>query len=349
VTGRITCRWHTLATYEYTLPEHAIAQVPVEPRDAARLLVDGGRGRPPGHRHVRDLPELVRPGDVIVVNVTKVLPARLTLRKPTGGSVEVLLVERGSDGWWTALVRPSRRTRPGTSLVAGPDLTIEVAGVLEDGQRRVRLHLASPASGTREEELAALERHGAVPLPPYITQPLADPGRYQTVYATAPGSAAAPTAGLHLTDAVLGKCRAAGATIHEIELDVGLATFRPITAERVDDHTMHAERYRVPAETMDACAAAARVLAVGTTTVRALEAAGMSGALAGRTDLFIRPGFEFRIVDALLTNFHLPRSTLLVLLEAFMGPRWRELYDVALEAGYRFLSFGDAMLVERAA
>ncbi len=186
---------------------------------------------------------------------------------------------------------------------------------------------------------------GALALPPYIHEPLADPERYQTVYAEQPGSVAAPTAGLHLTTSVLERCRAAGAQVCNLDLAVGLATFRPLTGARVEDHVMHTERYRVPAETMCACRQAGRVIAIGTTTVRALETAAATGRLEGESGLFIRPGFEFAVVDVLLTNFHLPRSTLLVLLEAFCGPRWRALYREALDRGYRFLSFGDAMIV----
>jgi S-adenosylmethionine:tRNA ribosyltransferase-isomerase len=349
-----------LADFDYDLPEQAIAQVPMEPRDQARLLVDRGPERPPEHHVVADLPELVRPGDVLVVNTTRVLPARLHLRKETGGAVEVLLLERSPDGTWQALVRPSRRVPPGTRMAAGDDLTVEIAGPApEDGTRHVRLHITAPdpapesaaAGGDVEAELAVLARHGVVPLPPYITAPLADPERYQTVFAERPESVAAPTAGLHLTPAVLDRCRDAGATVAPVELAVGLGTFRPMTAPQVEDHHMHAERYRVPETTLKACRDARerghRVVAVGTTAVRALEAAAASGGLEGRTELFIRRPFDWQLVDVLLTNFHLPRSSLLVLVDAFVGPRWRELYELALADGYRFLSFGDAMLLER--
>src|SRR5687768_3461412 len=248
------------ADFDYELPAERIAQVPIEPRDRARLLVDRGKGEAPDHRAVRDLPDLVRPGDVIVVNTTRVLPARLHLRKPTGGAVEVFLLERRADGRWDALVRPSRKVAPGTRLEAGPDLAVELgphATADGDGVRQVTLHAAG-------DELDALARHGVVPLPPYITTHLDDPERYQTVFADRPESVAAPTAGLHLTPEVLDGCRAAGATVATVELAVGLGTFRPMTAERVEDHHMHEERYRVPAATLDACRAAERVLAVGT-------------------------------------------------------------------------------------
>lgn len=321
----------------YDLPPEAIAQAPVEPRDAARLLVDG---EPVRHQRVADLPSLLRAGDVVVLNETRVIPARLHLRKPTGGAVEVLLVEEQADGSWTSLVRPSRKVAPGTVFDPGDDLSVEVGEVLPDGQRVVRL-------GTDDLE-ASLLRHGEVPLPPYIQSAIDDPGRYQTVYANLPGSVAAPTAGLHLTPEVLDRCRAAGATVVHVDLAVGLGTFKPVTAERLEDHDVHEERYSVPPETMAACQAAERVVAIGTTTVRALETAAATGELSGRSRLLITPGHEWRVVDALLTNFHLPRSTLLLLVEAFVGERWRDLYALALDEGYRFLSFGDAMFLERA-
>jgi S-adenosylmethionine:tRNA ribosyltransferase-isomerase len=234
------------------------------------------------------------------------------------------------------LVRPSRRLAPGTVLEAGEDLTVEIGDALAGGRRAVHLRASN--------EMKALAAHGVTPLPPYIHTPLADPERYQTVYASRPGSVAAPTAGLHLTDDVLAGCRERGAEVVSVDLAVGLDTFRPITAERPEDHEIHSERYRVPVETMDACRRARRVIAVGTTTTRALESAA-AGPAEGRTSLFIHGDYRFAVVDVLLTNFHLPRSSLLVLLEAFCGPRWRTLYAAALADGYRFLSFGDAMLV----
>jgi S-adenosylmethionine:tRNA ribosyltransferase-isomerase len=314
--------------------------VPVEPRDAARLLIDEGPGNDPRHGHITDLPSLVGPGDVVVVNTTRVLPARLRLRRATGGGVEVLLLEPTDpeERTWEALVRPSRRVAPGTRLVAGEDLSLVVDDDLGDGRRLVQVDAPGGV-------VAALDRHGVVPLPPYITTPLADPDRYQTTYAVQPGSVAAPTAGLHLTRAVIDGMVGAGARIEAVELVVGLATFRPIAADVVEEHHMHSERYRVPEPVLAACQAADRVVAVGTTTVRALEAAAETGCLAGRTDLFIHGDRPFAVVDDLLTNFHLPRSSLLVLVHALVGPRWRELYDHALASGYRFLSFGDAMLL----
>lgn len=327
------------AAFDFPLPDAAIAQQPVEPRDTARMLVDRGAGVDPTHLLVADLPSLVGPGDLLVVNDTRVLPARLHLNKPSGGAVEVLLLDEISPGHWEALVRPGRRVAPGTELVAGPDLTVVVGDRLDDGRRAVEVH--SP------DLLAALDQHGEVPLPPYIHEALGDAERYQTVYASRPGSVAAPTAGLHLTRRVLDRVRRAGASVANVELVVGLGTFKPIVADRVEDHVMHAERFSVPEATWDACQNADRVIAVGTTTVRALESAAALGSLTGRTDLYLTPGRRLAVVDTLLTNFHLPRSSLLVLIETFAGPHWRDLYATALDEGYRFLSFGDSMLLGR--
>jgi S-adenosylmethionine:tRNA ribosyltransferase-isomerase len=330
-----------LADFDYMLPHAAIAQRPIEPRSAARLLVHLDPAERARHRTVADLPGELERGDVLVVNDTRVLPARLLLRKASGGAAEVFLLEQQDPAdptRWLALVRPGRRVPPGTILTT-PDGSpaVEVGGANADGgERHVRL-LADAAS------------LGSVPLPPYIRAPLADPERYQTVYARTPGSVAAPTAGLHLTAEILGQLRSKGVEVHAIDLKVGLGTFQPISTERIADHVMHAERYEVPAATMAACRrASGRVVAVGTTTLRALESVARTGELVGRTDLFVTPGFEFSVVDVLLTNFHQPRSSLLVLLSAFAGhERWRRLYDDALREGYRFLSFGDAMLVSR--
>jgi S-adenosylmethionine:tRNA ribosyltransferase-isomerase len=333
---------------DYDLPEAAIAQTPAEPRHSARLLDALDPAGPVTHRQVSDLPLLIGSGDVVVVNDSRVIPARLHLAKSTGGAAEVMLL--GADRsdpaqrTWTALVRPGRRLPPGTRLRPrdpnGPVEVVEVGERLgDDGRRRVTF-LADPAE--------VLARCGELALPPYIHQPLERPERYQTVYARRPGSVAAPTAGLHFTAEVLDRVRASGAEVHTVDLEVGLATFRPVSTDRAEDHVMHRERYSVPSGTWQACQEARRVIAVGTTTVRALESAGATGSLEGSSDLFIRPGFSFSVVDVLLTNFHMPRSTLLLLLEAFAGPRWRDLYATALRAGYRFLSFGDAMIVGRA-
>jgi S-adenosylmethionine:tRNA ribosyltransferase-isomerase len=325
--------------YDYPLPEAAIAQSPAEPRDAARLLVATATDGAVVHHTVRDLPELLGAGDVLVVNDTRVVPARLHLRKATGGRVEVVLLERLNGDTWEALVRPSARVPSGTRLLAGDQELVEVNGTRGEGTRHVRV--LDPVEGSDLESRATLA------LPPYIHRPLADPDRYQTVYATNPGSVAAPTAGLHLTEGVLEACRSRGVEVHTVDLTVGLGTFRPVSAERPEDHVMHPERYRVPEITMEACQRAARVVAVGTTTVRALESAAATGDLQGRTSLFIHGDYPFRVVDVLLTNFHVPRSSLLLLLDAFCGDLWRALYRQALEDGYRFLSFGDAMLVSR--
>ncbi|MDH3753051.1 MAG: S-adenosylmethionine:tRNA ribosyltransferase-isomerase, partial [Acidimicrobiia bacterium] len=245
------------------------------------------------------------------------------------------------DGSWECLVRPSRRVAPGTRLAAGDDLVVTVGDDLGGGRRLVQLDAEARL-------LDALERHGEMPLPPYLDGGIEDPERYQTVYSRRPASAAAPTAGLHFTPETFDELTARGIEVAHVELVVGLDTFRPITVERLDDHVMHSEAYRVPTSTWERVQSAGRVVAIGTTTVRALESAAARGELAGRTDLFIRAPYDFAVVDVLLTNFHLPRSTLLVMIDAFIGPRWRALYETALAEGYRFLSFGDAMLLERA-
>ena len=436
--------------FDYELPHSAIAQVPAEPRDSARLLVDRGPCETPEHRRIADLPSLLGSGDVLVLNETRVMPARLPLRKPTGGAAEVLLLEplgsgpsgpdparpgTGSgagvsgepapgasraatahgDAGWAALVRPSRRIADGTVLVSERDPQVEVVvGPRLDQQRRAVSVRVGGVPLESVSQAALLDRAGEAPLPPYIDPDVARraiarrsgfdsaddadgaaarsavAARYQTVYARSDGAAAAPTAGLHLTDGVLDALRSGGVTIATVDLTVGLATFAPVTVDHADEHRMHIEHYRVPAATLDACAAAGRVVAVGTTTVRALESAARqrrrqapaadddgtvavvaaqadsaavvaaqsstaagSDARAGTadvcgwTDLFLHRGVEFLAVDAMLTNFHLPRSSLLLLIDAFIGPRWRDLYERALVDGYRFLSFGDAMLLAR--
>ena len=332
---------------EYYLPERAIAQHPAEPRDSAGLLDATDRSGRIVHRRVRDLPEILRPGDLLVVNTSRVMPARLRLFKETGGAAEVLLLgpePAHGPGSWTALVRPGRRLPPGTTLHPEP----HGPPVLEIGKR------VDPQSDDARryvtilgDEGEIIERTGTVALPPYIHEPLENADRYQTVYAEDPGSVAAPTAGLHLTHALLDRCREKGASVAAVDLAVGLATFKPIATSDADAHVIHAESYRVPEETMKACDRADRVVAVGTTTVRALESAAASGDLEGESRLYIRGDFRFRVVDVLLTNFHMPRSSLLLLIDSFCGPRWRDLYREALDSGYRFLSFGDAMIVGR--
>ena len=318
--------------FHYQLPAGAIAQTPIEPRHAARMLVDLGDGI--DHRRVDDLDRILNPGDVLVVNNTRVLAARLNLFKPTGGAVEVLLLEpTGNHEEWSALVRPSRRVPDGTKLELDGRPLAQVGPALGDGRRLVTV------------DSTAMEQAGQIPLPPYITEPLAHPERYQTVFADRPGSVAAPTAGLHLSRELLDRLRDRGVAIETIELFVGLGTFRPIATELVEDHEMHRERYRVDPATWRRLQDAERLVAVGTTVVRTLEAVAAGGPLDGNTDLFITRGHQWRMVDVLLTNFHVPRSSLLVLVDAFIGDGWRTLYRTALEDGYRFLSFGDCILV----
>ena len=332
-----------LDEFDYALPAESIAQVPIEPRDAARLLVDRGSALPE-HRAVAELPDLLRAGDVVVVNETKVIPARLRLRRATGGAAEVLLLEPRSPDrrTWEALVRPARRLRAGEPLFAADGRPVLTVGPRTRAGDTFDVELLG-ARDPREE----LGEHGEMPLPPYIHTRLEHPDRYQTVYAHQPGSAAAPTAGLHLTPELLARIRAMGVPVLPVELVVGLDTFQPVTEDDPLDHRMHTERYRVPATTWAACRSAHRVVAVGTTSVRALESAATTGQLEGRTDLFLHRGVAFRVVDVLLTNFHLPRTTLLMMIDAFVGPRWRTLYATASAEGYRFLSFGDAMLLDR--
>ena len=331
-----------LEDFDYPLPEAAIAQLPADPRDASRLLVAGD---PPIDTTFGSFPDHLREGDLLVLNTTRVRAARLIGTRPTGGRVELLLLRPHTDGW-EALARPARKLRPGMRLTfTRAEALIKEVG----GQGRVRVALSSTTPGSAEELIA---RAGQVPYPPYITGGPDDPERYQTVYATEVGSAAAPTAGLHFTADMLAGLADRGVARADIVLDIGLDTFRPLTVDRVDDHAMHAERYHVPRATADAVAATrgagGRVVAVGTTVVRTLESAATDGggvaAGEGSTDLFIRPGYSPRVVDALLTNFHMPRSSLVVMIAALV-PTWRRLYEHALEQGYRFLSFGDAMFV----
>ncbi|MDH4102209.1 MAG: tRNA preQ1(34) S-adenosylmethionine ribosyltransferase-isomerase QueA [Thermoleophilia bacterium] len=309
------------AELDYELPAELIAQHPVEPRDASRLLVYRRDSATIEHAVFSDLRGLLT-DELVVVNDSRVVPARLRLRRASGGAVEVLLLEAVAGGdTWEALARPARRLRAGERL--GP---VELLEPLGDGRWLIRL------DG---------EPSGDTPLPPYIREPLEDPERYQTVYARVLGSAAAPTAGLHFTPDTLADLESVHVTLH-----VGLDTFRPVTETRLEEHVLHGERYEVDADTWSRIAGARRVLAVGTTTVRVLETVARSGELRGRTTLFVAPGFTFRRVDALLTNFHLPRSTLLALVMAFVGVgEAREIYRVAVDERYRFYSFGDAMVI----
>lgn len=341
----LACPAVRLEDLDYDLDPARIAQLPVEPRDAARLLVDRDPGEPT-HHTVSELPQLLAPGDLVVLNDTRVIPARLRLRRPTGGASEVLLLEPLDDERrdWEALVRPARKLPAGTVLHAADGSAVVAVGRRTDAGDTFVVTLLGD-----EEPLDVLARRGEVPLPPYLHEPLEDPERYQTIFASEPGSAAAPTAGLHLTEAVLTGLESGGIATATVELVVGLDTFAPITEADPLAHRIHSERYRVPPATWSAVAAARRVVAVGTTAVRALESVAATGSLSGRTRLFLHPGRPIEVVDVLMTNFHLPRTTLLLLLEAFVGPRWRHLYEVAAASGYRFLSFGDAMLVENQA
>jgi len=301
---------------DYHLPPELIAQHPASRRDESRLLVYSRRTGEVSHHVFRDLPELI--DALVVVNDTRVVRARIPVERPRG---EVLLLERVDGDVWEALARPTRRLRAGRTYGA-----VELLEDLGDGRWRVRVQGEPP---------------GQVPLPPYITEPLADAERYQTVYARAAGSAAAPTAGLHFTPELLARL-----DVEQVTLHVGLDTFRPLQTETVEEHRIHGERYEVRAAAWERVRGADRVLAVGTTTVRVLETLARGAPLAGRTELFVTPGFEFRRVDSLLTNFHLPRSTLLALVMAFAGvDEVRELYRRAVAERYRFYSFGDAMLI----
>ena len=341
-----------LAAFDYDLPADRIAQAPAASREASRLLViDRQRRRFADHR-MAELPELLRPGDCMVVNDSRVIPARVLARAvPGGGLVELLFVEAPAGARARALVRPGRRLGLGKELLVGGDdgVRVRIAGIEADGVRMIE----RADGGTIA---ALLDAYGAPPLPPYIERPAepADAERYQTVYARAPGSVAAPTAGLHFTPALVERVRARGVEVHALTLHVGLATFRPIRARHIEDHVLLPERARVTDQVAAAVNAARRerrrIVAVGTTTTRALEGAATAGVVEphdGAVDLFIRPGHRFQVVDALLTNFHLPRSSLLVLVAALAGRELvLEAYRHAVAAGYRFYSYGDATLIE---
>ncbi len=331
-----------VADFHYDLADTSIAQSPIEPRHDSRLLDTRDMS---DHRFL-DLADLLEPGDLLVVNDTRVRSARLVgHRVDSGGKVELLLLEHRDDGLWDALARPSRRLRPGITIeFDGLSATVET--IPDEGMVAVSLDA--------DDEEAAIGATGSVPLPPYFTGTLTDADRYQTMFARDPGSAAAPTAGLHFTDEVLARLEERDVGMTTVDLHVSLDTFRPMSVERVEDHEIHSEWCSVPAEAVsriaDTRAAGARVVAVGTTVVRTLESMadgrGLVRSGSHRTDLFLRPGYRFKVVDALITNFHMSSSTLLVLLAAFMGPSWRQVYETALARGYRFLSFGDAMYVE---
>ncbi len=339
--------------FDYELPTGLIAQSPAEPRDSCRLLVLQRSSGAVSHEVFSGIADHFRRGDLLVVNETRVMPARLRGVKQDGGAaVEVLLLkDRGSDTW-ECLVRPGRKLRPGARIVFG---TGELAGLVVDVAEDSGVRVVQFDAGS-ERFTDVLHRLGEVPLPPYITRPLADPELYQTVFSTDERSAAAPTAGLHFTSELLDSIVERGTHLARVELDVGLDTFRPVTEDRAEDHHIHTEHFRVPAYTADAIAECrergGRVIAVGTTTVRALETAysdeaGAVVATEGASSLFVLPGYRFRTIDAMITNFHVPRSTLMMLVSAFAGrDAIMRAYEFAVAERYRFLSFGDAMLIE---
>lgn len=335
-----------LSDIDYVLPVDLIAQTPIEPRDSARLLVDQGASQPL-HRHVRDLCSFLKPNDVLVLNHTRVLPARLRARRSTGGAVEILLLNQMSDDAvsWEAMIKPGGKLHEGELLsINQSEMRIEVGERTIHGDTFVIKLLTS-------DVLSELLRVGEVPLPPYITQTLQDSERYQTVFSHDQRSAAAPTAGLHFTLELLDRVRKMGVLILEVELVVGLDTFKPISDEDPLKHLIHSEAYSVPKDVLAKCVETknngGRVVAVGTTATRALESAATTGLLSGNTTLFITPGYQWKMVDVMMTNFHMPKTTLLLMIESFVGKRWRTLYQHAIDARYRMLSFGDAMLLQR--
>lgn len=337
--------------FDYHLPEELIAQRPPEERGASRLMALERNGGRLVHTRFERFPEFLRPGDALVINTTKVFPARLSGRRATGGAVEILLTRRGGPAEWTAMTRGLGKARPGEALTIG-DGRATVTEKLEDGMAVLRF-----SSETEAERI--IKEFGAVPLPPYIRRPEGrddetDRERYQTIFAEAPGSCAAPTAGLHFSEKILAAVRDKGCAVEKITLHVGPGTFRPVRTERIEDHVMYPERFEVSERAAGsinrAREAGGRIVAVGSTVTRALESAaddeGRIRPGAGETGLYIRPGYRFRAVDALLTNFHLPRSTLLILVCAFAGRETvLRAYEEAAARGYRFYSYGDAMLI----
>lgn len=336
--------------YDYDLPEELIAQDPLEDRSSSRLMVLDRQTGDVEHRHFTDILEYLHPGDCLVINNTKVIPARLFgVKEDTQAKIEVLLLKRKENDIWETLVKPGKKAKPGTKLVFGDGLlTAEVVDVVEEGNRLIQFHY----DGIFEE---ILDQLGQMPLPPYITHQLKDKNRYQTVYAKYDGSAAAPTAGLHFTKELLQKVKDMGVDIAEVTLHVGLGTFRPVKVENVLDHHMHSEFYMVSQEAADkinrAKESGHRVIAVGTTSTRTLEAAadenGRLHETSGWTEIFIYPGYQFKVIDALITNFHLPQSTLVMLVSALaVREHVLHAYEIAVKERYRFFSFGDAMLIQ---
>ena len=333
--------------FYYDLPEELIAQTPAEPRDSSRLLVYHRDTRQLEHKIFRDVIDYLKAGDVLVVNRTRVLPARVYAHTEHGGAVEVLLLKRLDLTRWEVLVRPGRKCRPGAHLIVNEELSLRVLSVTDSGERIVEFVY----DGTFED---ILSRVGTMPLPPYIHEKLADPERYQTVYSKENGSAAAPTAGLHFTPELLERIRAKGVEIAEVLLHVGLGTFRPVKEENVLDHKMHSEYFEISAEAAEIVNRAKkegrRVICVGTTSVRTVETVadehGFLRPCKGNTEIFIYPPYKFKCVDALITNFHLPESTLLMLVSALCSrEEIMRVYKTAVEERYRFFSFGDAMLI----
>ncbi len=338
-----------LHDFYYELPQELIAQDPLPDRSGSRLLLLDRKTGETEHHIFRDIVDYLNPGDCLAVNNTKVIPARLIgSRAETGAKIEVLLLKRGEDDVWETLVKPGKKAKPGTKILFGGGLlTGEVLEVIEDGNRKIRFQY----EGIFEE---ILDQLGQMPLPPYITHQLKDRNRYQTVYAKHDGSAAAPTAGLHFTPELLDEIRKKGVQIAHVTLHVGLGTFRPVKVEAIEDHHMHSEFYVVEEEQAriinETRAGGGRIIAVGTTSCRTLESAadedGVLRAGSGWTDIFIYPGYEFRLTDCLITNFHLPESTLLMLVSALAGrERILKAYEAAVKERYRFFSFGDAMFI----
>lgn len=338
-----------LKDFNYDLPEELIAQDPLEDRSSSRLMVlhkDTGRIE---HKIFRDIIDYLNPGDCLVINDTKVIPARLMgIKEDTGATIEVLLLKRNADDVWECLVKPGKKARTGARIVFGEGLLVgEIVDVIEDGNRMIKFHY----EGIFEE---ILDKLGQMPLPPYITHKLQDKNRYQTVYAKNEGSAAAPTAGLHFTKELLEKIKEKGVNVVSITLHVGLGTFRPVKVDKIEEHHMHTETFNISKEAADTInrtrAAGGRVIAVGTTSCRTLESAaaddGTIPARSGDTDIFIYPGYKFKAIDCLITNFHLPESTLIMLVSALAGrDNIMNAYETAVKERYRFFSFGDAMFI----
>lgn len=332
----------------YELPQEQIAQTPIEPRDHSRLMVLHRDSDSIEHKHFYDIIDYLNEGDTLIVNDSRVIPARIYgYKEDTGAKIEFLLLRQLDGKRWETLVKPGKKAKPGTRFIFGDGLlTAEVIEVADDGNRIVELN-------SEENIYATLDKIGQMPLPPYITEKLEDQERYQTVYSHELGSAAAPTAGLHFTNELLDKIRDKGINIGYVTLHVGLGTFRPVKVDDVTKHKMHSEHYEIPSETAELIkrtkASGKRVIAVGTTSCRTLESVAAQGELRacdGFTDIFIYPGFEFKVLDGLITNFHLPESTLIMLVSAFYGyDKTMHAYDIAVKEKYRFFSFGDAMAI----